>query len=284
MSVETEHDEFEAAFNAAVEQDGSEEIEDQQETEEETEEETEQETEEEEAEEETEEEAEEEIDVEALKRERDDYRQKFQSNNGRISAYQRQLAELQESNAHLASQVAKAVDDTGSKSEAREQIAENIANSSWQELAEDMPDVAAAIDKRLAEVVDQRLSTINQKLDPISQNLQQQTIEREKAALTSRHSDWVEVVNSSEFSDWLGQQPEAVQELSASTSAADAAYLLDTFKLQNPTEPTGSNNQTRNRNRLKQSIAAPSKRIARKAAPMDDFDAAFDAAVARDRR
>ncbi len=281
----TEHeelDDFEAAFDAAVE--GSESADESENEEEVTPTGVEETPTGEESLETESEEAEGELDIEAIIRERDDYRQKFQSNNGRISAYQKQLDELQQSNAHLAGQVAKAVDDTDNKSEAQEQLAQDIANSSWEELQEDMPDVASAIDKRLDQKIEQRFGEVDQKLQPISQSLQEQRIEREMAALNSRHPDWQDTVQSGEFNDWLGAQPQAVQQLTKSTSAADAAYLLETFKLQNPTEPTGSNHQERNRNRLKQSIAAPSKRIARKAAPSDDFESAFDAAVSRDRR
>lgn len=294
MSVEKEHEDFEAAFDAAVEGkelDEETEVEEAEETEE-----TEVETEEaEESEEENEVDEttddKEEIDVEALIRERDDYKQKFQSNNGRISAYQRQLDELQQSNAHLASQIAKSVDDTGSKSEAREQIAGEISNQSWDELKEDMPDVAAAIDERLKAMIDDRIKPINEKIQPISQSLQEQRqreaearFERELAVVKDRHPDFDDVVRSSEFSEWLGQQPEPVQQLQNSDSAADAAYLLDTFKLQTSTEPSGSDLKQRNQAKLRNSLAAPSKRLSRTAPSLDDFDAAFDAAVARDRR
>lgn len=271
-----ELDEFEAAFEAAaedveLEDEATEELEETLEDQED----------------EVSEPEEEELDeptLEELIKERDEYKHKFESNNGRISSMQRQQEELKQQNAHLAAQMAKAGSSNTDTSEAQEKMAQDVSGMSWEELQQDMPDVAEAINKRLQSVIDERLESVNQQIQPITQNLQAQQRDAELAALKSRHEDYYEVGQSSEFREWLGQQPDAVQQLENSDSAADAAYLLDIFKLQNPTESPDSSQKSRQQAQLRRSIAAPSKRMAKRAPAMGSFDDEFDAAVAHSRR
>lgn len=212
-----------------------------------------------------------------LERERDDYRQKFQSNNGRISAYQRQVEEL---NHKLSSQVDSAAQGN-THEEAQDKLAQDINNSSWDELLEDMPDVAEAINQRLESVVSSRLGQIEQKISPLTERVQQERMEVEIAALKSRHPDFQEIANSDAFDNWIAEQPHFVQSKRNSNDAAEAAYLLDNFKAM-----TGYGNQQtkqKNRSRLESNVAAPSKRLARTGDDMD-FEAAFNARVNSKRR
>jgi predicted nucleic acid-binding Zn-ribbon protein len=210
-----------------------------------------------------------------LERERDDYRQKFQSNNGRISAYQRQVEEL---NHKLTSQVDSAAQGN-THAQAQDQLAQDLNGSSWDELLEDMPEVAEAINQRLNSVVEDRLSQIEHKISPLTERVQQDAQEAQIAALKSRHPDFQEIANSNEFDNWIADQPDFIQAKRHSNDAADAAYVLDSYKAM-----TGAN-QTRNKNRsrLESNVAAPSKRIARAGDDMD-FESAFNARVNSKRR
>lgn len=208
-------------------------------------------------------------------RERDQWQHKYKSEVGRIAAYQRQIAELQAAKPQTQGQ-------------AKEQIAQKINDSSWNELKEDFPEIANAVEKHFESQFANRFSSLEQKLQPLERQAQEARMAAERqhfdgqmAALEAAHPDYQTVVNSQEWRDWLSTQPQPVQQLVHSTSAADAAYLLDGFKLQ-----TGNNKQQQSlhlqqqrKQRLAASVAVPSKKQVRREVADDDFDSAWDAAV-----
>lgn len=208
-----------------------------------------------------------------VEKERDDFRHKFQSNNGRIQAFQRQIDDLN-------AQISQQANSGKSQAQNQEDLAQEINGSSWEELVEDMPDVAQAIESRLKQEVERSLSSIQQKIQPWEERLQREALDNEIAALKSRHPDFEEIRDSQEFAEWLDNQPIPVKQLTQSTHAADAAYLLDNFKRDNGfNESQGSNLKQRNRSKLERNVSPQSKRMARRDTGDADFDMAFQAGV-----
>lgn len=222
-------------------------------------------------------------DIEALRKERDNYRHQFESNKGRVSAYQQQINSLQ-------TQLASYVQQGGSKEQAQEELAKEVNDSSWEELKEDFPEIAKAVENKLSsinqrvdEMVGQRIGQIEQQIQPLAQQADEAALGREYAALEAAHPDYQTIADSSEFAQWLGQKPEPVQRMIESNSAADAAYLLDTFKAESGqrSEQRRSQNQQQNRQRLELNVAVPSTRTKRREVSDDDFSSAFASAAAK---
>ena len=214
--------------------------------------------------------------------ERDQYRHQFMSNSGRITAYQRQIQNME-------AQIEGKTRQKGeSQEDAQERIAKEMNDSSWEELEQDFPEVAKALEKRLdarvSQAVEERLGDFNQKLQPIQDRIHQQDLQAERSALEAEHPDWLEIVNSDEYREWIADKPEPVRQLENSPSAADAAYILSSFK--RDTGQARSNSraelQTQRKQRLEQSITPSSRRSVKREIADDDFDAAWDAAI-RDR-
>lgn len=212
-------------------------------------------------------------------KERDQYLHQFQSNSGRITAYQRQIQTLE-------SQVeGKGRQKGESQEDAQERVAKEMNDSSWDELQEEFPEVAKALEKRLeqrvGQVVEERLNGFTKELQPIRDRLQQQDKQAELSALEADFPDWQETVNTAEYLEWIAQQPEPVRQLEQSPRAADAAYLLRSFKRDAAPEPASPNAgiQEQRRKQLQNSVLPSSKRSVKKEIADDDFDSAWDAAV-----
>lgn len=216
-----------------------------------------------------------------ITKERDEYRQKFNSNNGRISAYQRQINDLTQKIQNPASSNAE-------RKQAKEDLAQQNNNSNWNEFKEEFPEFAAALDERLSEIdvrekrFEERFGNLENQVQPLQEQAYQSAIKLEYSALAAEHPDYETVAVSPAFNEWLGLQPLPVQQLIDSNSAADAAYLLSSFKRDTGTNSGSSEPQInqQNRSRLQSNVAVQSKRTARRPVADDDFDSAFDAAVA----
>lgn len=218
--------------------------------------------------------------LERLERERADLEHKYTSNAGRIAAYQRQVAELQQ-------QIQSVHQSASGRQEAREELAQEINDSSWDELQADFPEIARAIDARFQKLdaIEQRLSGFEKKIQPIEQQALQARLAGEFAALEAAHPDYREVVQSPDFADWIETQPAPVKQLMHSDAASDAAYLLETFKAMTGriTEPRHGSNplQAARNQRLQNAISVPSRRAVRRELPEDDFEAAWAAATSK---
>jgi len=222
-------------------------------------------------------------DLDKLKRERDYWEHRYNSDVGRISAYQRQNQDYQRQIQELSQKVASgsnAREQNQNHEQARESLAQEINDSSWEELNEDFPEIAKAVDKRLSNEIDRaiasRLAHVEQTIAPIQQRLHQETINREYAALDAAHPDWRDVAQSADFGNWLNTQPPTVQNMITSTEAADAAWLIDNFKR---TTNRSNNIQQQRQQRLAASVGINSRRESRQPDATDDFDSAFDSAV-----
>lgn len=202
-----------------------------------------------------------------------DYEHMYKSNAGRIASMQRKISELEaeRNKPPQASPEAQAKQD-------------KATNQKLEELKEDFPEIAGALEEMEAKIAadyQQREGDLLKQIQPLQQRMADDQINSELAALKAAHPDYETVSNSDDFANWLDQKPGPVKQLMQSNYAADAAYLLDTFKLETgkERESTDSHIKQKNRNRLASNIAVPSKRQPRREIGDDDFSSAFDAAA-----
>lgn len=228
--------------------------------------------------------------IEDLKRERDEWRHRFQSDQGRISALQRKINELSD---------ARSVQTPASQQPTQGEIKDALqSESNWNEFAENYPDIANAVANQIKSQKDQIFKEVSQWLEPIRQSQEDHAeversrfLEYQYNELGRRHPDYVEVAHSDAFKQWVGNQRPHIQAMYNSSDFRDADYLISHFKAERgqPAQQGRQVNDIRQarENRLANS-AAPSTRPSpsvRNQIPTDDFEAAFQAYAARsDRR
>ena len=209
--------------------------------------------------------------LDAIQHERDQLLQYKRSNEGRVSALQQKINQLQ-------------------RQPDRPQPAPppaNITPEKWSEFEEEYPEIAQAINARMGAME----STISQQVDgQIGQAVQPlQNAERDRylqsqyAALEAAHPGWKDVVKSESFMGWLSAQPQAVQGFMDSEDASDASYLLDTYKHGQPQQPQAEPDpkvaeiRAQREKKLSQSQGIKSRPTPGATGGMpDDFDSAFD--------
>ena len=202
--------------------------------------------------------------LERLRQEAQQWQHRYQSDIGRVNAYQRKIQELEQQNQQLSQRSA------ASKGNAAGESAENpqgsgMTDEAWQNFKEDFPDMAQAMEKRLSSIsqhYEQRIGQLESQLTPIQQRAEQQAVEGEIKALSERHPDYAEYAapegvpvdqlgpKAQQFQAWLQRQPDPVRQMLSSNSAADAAYLLDSFKRESDTQPSNQGLQQRRNRRL----------------------------------
>lgn len=169
---------------------------------------------------------------EALLRERDDWRHRYQSDQGRFLAAQRKLAEL-----HNTQKQAPPSDE-----QQREQAAAGVQAMKagrFQEFASEFPEMAEAITDYFNSQKQELLNTFNQEFEPIKQRHMTQIEQDERtafneavSALSSRHPDWEQynTGTNADFSQWLSAQPAEMQSLYGRPDPHAASRLIDFYK------------------------------------------------------
>lgn len=225
-----------------------------------------------------------------ITKENADLKHRLDSDAGRVAAFQRQANTLQ---AQLSEAMAKGSTQAEAKEEVKDELAKKVNGSSWEDLQEDFPEIAEAlehklgsIDEKVEQMVGQRLGNIEQQIQPLTQRASNEALQSEYAALQAAHPDYETIAVSPDFNQWLNTKPVPVRQMIESNSAADAAYLLDTFKAESGanSEQKRSQNKQQNRERLQANVSVPSSRNVRREISDDDFSSAFDAAVATQNR
>ena len=213
--------------------------------------------------------------MEAVRRERAEIEHRYKSDEGRVSALQRKINDLEarQQPAPVAISEAAPVSDEGIDS-----------------FREDYPDIANAVDKMVqskmtteregfSQAMRQMQQQMDQAIQPFQESEQKRFIDTQMQELESSHPDWREVAQSTDFIEWLNVQPDPVRAMFTSDSARDASYLVGSFKQTQPVlqeaetvEPSSNNQQA-----LKQAVAPRSRRTApvTNSVP-DDYESAFD--------
>lgn len=229
--------------------------------------------------------------LKALEEENQRLKHSDSSQRGRLGAYQRQINELQrQMQSRQPPGQAQQPDQHGGQSpgsddQQKQAAAEAMGLEDWEALKEDWPDMARALEARLEADRQERarlereVAELRSTVQPIQQQAQEEHLRAQEDALTARHPDWREVVAAPAFAEWLNQQPESLQSLASSEDAAEAAALLDMYRVQaGPPAQAGSREGTPDK---RQQRLAAAQTVGRRGAPRqgavdDDFDAAFD--------
>ena len=214
--------------------------------------------------------------LERYKKEAEQWQHRYNSDLGRQNALQRKIQEQQAMIQDLESRAS--ANPTGS----------GMSDSEWNTLVEDFPEIASAMEAKLQSVsaqYEQRMQQLQSQMEPIQQQAQQQYVQAQYAVLEQQHPDWKDVATSQNFQSWLNTQPDPVRSLVNSDHAADAAYLIHTYKLENSMAQDNTANEIRQRRekqlRQGQTITNRGGRPKSTMPPEDDFEAAFDYFAAR---
>lgn len=203
----------------------------------------------------------------AAKEELQRWQHKYNSDLGRQNAYQRQIQEKDQLIARLQS---------------TQSANPGVVNKDWATLKEDYPDIAQGI-SALIEEKDarhaQEIQSLKQSLEPIQAQAKESFVAQQYQILAYEHPDYAEIAASPEFNKWVQTQPHNVMQMMESDNAADAAYLLRTYKNEmSPGLQATSELKQRREKQLRQAQNVPSRggRSQQVMPPDDDFEAAFD--------
>lgn len=214
--------------------------------------------------------------LEAVRRDRAEIEHRYKSDEGRVSALQRKINDL-EAMQHQAPVVIPQ--------------ATPMSEEGIDSFRQDYPDIADAVDKMVqskmtteregfSQAMSQMQQQMNQAIQPFQESEQQRYVDTQLQALESTHPDWREVAQSSGFMEWMNVQPETIRSMFNSDSAQDAAYLVGSFKQTLPRSPINeqtTSQQASNKQALNEAVTPRSRRTASTttSAP-DDYEAAFD--------
>lgn len=203
----------------------------------------------------------------AVKDELQKWQHKYNSDLGRQNAYQRQIQEKDQLIAQLQS---------------AQSANPGVVNKHWDTLKEDYPDIAQGISSLLEEKDSRHareIESLKNSIAPIQAQAQQSFVQQQYSMLEQEHPDYAEIAASPEFNQWVQTQPHNVQQMMESDNAADAAYLLRTYKNEkSPGVQATSELKQRREKQLRQAQNVPSRggRSQQVMPPDDDFEAAFD--------
>ena len=211
--------------------------------------------------------------LDKAKQEAQNWQHRYQSDLGRQSALQRKVQELEQENQRLR--------QSGGKQSGDNPEGSGYSDEQWEAMKEDFPEVAQAIEARFAAMesqYQQQYQKLQGQVEPIQQQAHEQFIQSQYSILEQQHPDWRDTVAKPEFNQWLQRQPSTVQQMMGSENAAEAAYLLDNFKLSTgAAEQSNANLQQRRKRQLEQSQTVPRRSgRQRSTIPDDDPDALFD--------
>ncbi|MCL7941214.1 hypothetical protein M8009_13050 [Halomonas sp. ATCH28] len=219
--------------------------------------------------------------LERLRQEAQSWQHRYQSDLGRQNALQRKIQQLEQENQQLQKR-GKPRQEPG-QGESDNPEGSGMSDDEWKALKEDFPEIAKGVEQQMGAMqrqYEERIGQLEQQLSPIQEQAQEQAMRAQEQALEAQHPDWRETINTPDFQSWLNAQPPKVQELTASEEAADAAFLLQSYKLSQGggTSSQGNSGLQQRRQRQLQSARTVPNRGGRQrsAIPDDDEDALFD--------
>ena len=210
--------------------------------------------------------------LDRYKQEAQQWQHRYNSDMGRQAALQRKVQELEQKNQQLsATPVTPADNPDGS----------GMSDEQWDTLKEDFPEIAGAVEKRIGGMSSQyekQIAELQGQMAPIQEQAKQTYLNSQFNILEQQHPDYKTVAQSAEFNQWVASQPSSIQQLKESNEAADAAYLLSTYKLHSGQSTQRSANVADKRSRkLNQARTMPGRTGRNKPTLSDDdFDSAFD--------
>ena len=213
--------------------------------------------------------------VEKLQQQLNDLNHKYKSNDGRVAAYQRQIEQLQGQLSAGKADNANGDDDD-----------QEGESSALQTAKEEYPEIFAPLEKKWAKD-EKRIEALEFELAAARTEKRQDQLGKQETILSDAHSDWEQVTELPEFSQWIRNQPQYVQEAAMRngdviTNGQEAIDLIDRFKSTNlQNEPSGDVPDTpkplagKRRRQLESAASVGSKGTGAASGPPEDFDAAF---------
>ena len=222
--------------------------------------------------------------LEELKAQNNQLLQYRRSNEGRVSALQQKINQLEQRPAPQRQPPPPA----------------NITPEKWGEFEEEYPEIAQAINARMG-TMEQTISRqvsgqIGQAVQPLQNAEQTRYLQSQYVALEAAHPDWKDVVKGEPFKDWLHNQPKAVQQIMNSEDAGEASSLISYYKSSqtpsvNETSPQEAKSevtdiQAKRQQQLREATNIPSRKSSgqNNAIPEDDYEAAFAAFAKQEER
>lgn len=155
------------------------------------------------------------------------YESQYHAVTGRLAPTQRELEAARK-------QLAEIEKQKGAKGDSDAvPTASDIAGKSMQQLHEEWPDVAVAMQTLLEaqrQEFEQRLTPLQQMEAERRQQQEQAAIQNELTRLSQAHPDYAQIASNPVFENWVATQPRSVQAMYGSTSADDNIVLLNLYK------------------------------------------------------
>lgn len=155
------------------------------------------------------------------------YESQYHAVTGRLAPTQRELEAARK-------QLAEIEKQKGAKGDSDAvPTASDIAGKSMQQLREEWPDVADAMQALLEaqrQEFEQRLTPLQQMEAERRQQQEQAAIQNELNRLSQAHPDYFQIATNPAFSNWVATQPPSVQAMYGSNSADDNIVLLNLYK------------------------------------------------------
>lgn len=211
----------------------------------------------------------------AITRERDEYRHRYLSDQGRVSALQRKINELEQQS---------------SRKPAEQKPVELPAAA--KELMENYPEIAEGVRAMVEAERSRIMASVEGQVDPLRRATAEQ-LERDarnrtrelEAAVEAAHTGWVDTVQTPDFQGWLARQSSGVRGLAGSAEPEDAITLLNLYKgvslqakvdLNKPDTSRADTLAAKRRKALDDAEAIPSSAVSKRESVPDDFEAQFN--------
>lgn len=166
----------------------------------------------------------------------EDVLDKFQSRirniEGHIGGIASQLKTIQAAS--------KAVEKTGIEAPTAAQVEQAVTSKRWDEIRQDYPEWAEAMDERLAAEraaskapavdLDGIRKEVGTTVSSAEEKFRQELRKRDELLVEFKHPGWKDVARSAEFNAWFKAQGADIQRLAESEDAMDAIRLFDTYK------------------------------------------------------
>lgn len=159
---------------------------------------------------------------------------RYRSSQGRVSALDRELARLRESQPGRQQQQGQGRSEEAGQDADTDKGAPSEKESRLAALREEYPDVAEPILDEIAELRTE-LAKVSKTTGAFEQERNQAELTRQESYLTTQHPDWQEAAQDDRFAGWLDQQPTSLKQafqrnFHGIVDGADAALVIGKFK------------------------------------------------------
>lgn len=229
----------------------------------------------------------------AFEKQQRDWDLRLRSANGRVSAFQRQLSQIQQNPTQQPAQQQETNQQQEPQAQAPAKAGIDLKDPKYQQMREDFPEVAGPL-LDLVENLASRLERVDKTAGAFEQQQTSQFFAAQEQTLAQAHPDWQAAATDDRFTGWLQTQPPSIQDAFARNHDAivngqDAALVIGMFKQavgfgaqQQPTPtPAPSQDPRRQRQLASGRDAGRTGPAAASGIADNDFESHMDAAIAK---